>query len=129
MAWIYKEGLWKAENVLGAGVPSGLMESGYGNLLVMYGLPGFLLIVWFCIALYRVLRRGKARNMPLLLVAQAVPLVLLIDLNFSGYPFSFIPYLLTWFVVGACLATSIAMGPNSRSKESPPFPDLAKAQL
>lgn len=127
MAWIYKEGLWKAESVLGAGVPSGLMESGYGNLLVMYGLPGLLLMVWFCIALYRVLRRSKARNMPLLLIAQAVPLVLLIDLNFSGYPFYFIPYLLTWFVVGACLATSSAMAPNSRSEENPLFPDLAKA--
>lgn len=107
--WLYKQGLWQFENLFGQGLTAHIPEGGYGRLLITYGFPAVLGFVWFCIALYRGLRRTPLREKPLFLVAQAVPLVLLLTLNFSFYPFSFIPYLLTWFVVGACLAASSAV--------------------
>jgi hypothetical protein len=33
---------------------------------------------------------------------------MLVTMNTSYYPFSFIPYLLPWFVIGACLALASA---------------------
>lgn len=104
--WFYKEGLWQFDNLLGQGLTAYIPEGGYGRLLIRYGWPALASFVWFCISLYRELRRAPFEGKPLSLLAQAVPLVLLITLNFSFYPFSFIPYLLVWFVVGACLAAT-----------------------
>jgi len=115
LVWLYKEGLWRLDNVLGRGlsIPGDLPESGYGVLLLWYGLPSIVGIVWFCLSTYRTLRGIRNDKEPLLLVAQAVPVVLLLILNFSYYPFSFIPYLLPWFVVGTCLATGVTKGADA----------------
>ena len=53
------------------------------------------------------------------LVAQAVPLVLLLILNFSYYAFSFIPYLLPWFVVGTGLAMAAGNGIHAPAVDQP----------
>lgn len=104
--WFYTQGLWQLKNLFGQGMSTDIPESGYGILLIRYGLPAVATFVWFCFALYRSLRQTRLQQKPVFLVAQAVPLALLVILNFSYYPFSFIPYLLVWFVVGTCLAVS-----------------------
>jgi hypothetical protein len=106
LVWLYKEGLWQMQNIFGQGLTARVYESGYGILLVRYGLPALISILWFFIALYCWLRRSPLRDRPLFLLAQAVPLAMIVIMNTSYYPFSFIPYLLTWFVVGTCLATA-----------------------
>ncbi len=106
LVWLYKEGLWGWENVLGQGLNARVYESGYGILLVRYGIPALLLILWFFFSLYSWLRHSRLRDRPLFLVAQAAPLGMMVIMNSSYYPFSFIPYLLPWFVVGTCLAFS-----------------------
>lgn len=117
IAWFYQQGLWQSENLLGQGLTAYIPEGGYGRLLISYGLPALIGFVWFCLALYRDLRRTLIRNKPLFLIVQAVPLVFLVTLNFSYYPFGFIPYLLTWFIVGVCLvAGSVNGGDVAKSR-------------
>jgi hypothetical protein len=113
IVWLYKEGLWQFSNLLGQGMVTEVPESGYGLLLIRFGLPAVVGFVWFCVALYKSLRKTPLRGKPLFLAAQSVPLCLLVIMNFSYYPFSFIPYLFVWFVVGTCLAASSALGPRS----------------
>jgi hypothetical protein len=120
--WLYKQGLWQLSNLFGHGMTADVPESGYGVLLIRYGLPAVLCLVWFCIALYRSLRRAPLREKPLFLIAQAVPLALLVILNFSYYPFAFIPYLLTWFVIGTCLALSRTKGAAGGASGGNPQP-------
>jgi hypothetical protein len=115
LVWIYKEGLWQAGNIFGQGMTANIPESGYGVLLVRYGLPAVLGLAWFCFALYRSLQQSSLRNKTLFLIAQAVPIAFVATLNFSYYPFSFIPYVLTWFVVGFCLAAATATAQKSLS--------------
>jgi hypothetical protein len=104
LVWLYKEGLWNWGNVLGQGFEPEVYEGGYGILLVRFGLPALVGIVLFFFVLYRALRRSPYGDKPAFVVAQAVLLAMTVVMNTSYYPFSFIPYLLTWFVVGTCLA-------------------------
>lgn len=108
LVWIYKEGLWQLGNLFGQGMTASIPESGYGVLLIRYGVPAVVGLEWFCFALYRSLQQTPLRNKTLFLIAQAVPIAFVVTLNFSYYPFSFIPYVLTWFVVGFCLAAATA---------------------
>lgn len=109
--WFYTQGLWQLKNVFGQGMVADVPESGYGVLLIRYGVPAVAIFVWFCLALYRNLRQTRWSEKPLFMIAQAVPLALLVILNFSYYPFSFIPYLLVWFVIGFCLALPNVVAP------------------
>lgn len=118
IVWFYKNALWQFDNLFGQGLTAVNHEGGYGRLLVTYGLPAVVGFIWFCITLYRTLRQTPFRGKPLFLIAQAVPLVLLVTLNFSDYPFLFIPYLLAWFVVGACLAASSMLRDGLADKKS-----------
>jgi hypothetical protein len=115
LIWFYTQGLWKFENLFGQGMTADVPESGYGILLIRYGLPAVLILIWFCFVLYRELRQTNLRGTPLFLVAQAVPIGMLVILNFSYYPFSFIPYLLVWFVVGFCL---VVANENRRDRQA-----------
>lgn len=126
--WLYKEGLWQFDNLLGQGLTAYIPEGGYGRLLIRYGWPALGSFVCFCISLYRELRQAPFDGKPLYLLAQAVPLVLLITLNFSFYPFSFIPYLLVWFVVGACLATASVTGRGALDARNRLFANLVGTQ-
>jgi hypothetical protein len=113
--WFYTQGLWKFENLFGQGMTADVPESGYGILLIRYGLPAVIILIWFCFVLYRELRQTNLRGTPLFLVAQAVPIGMLVILNFSYYPFSFIPYLLVWFVIGFCL---VVANENRRDRDA-----------
>jgi hypothetical protein len=104
LVWLYKEGLWNWRNILGQGLDSQVFEGGYGILLIRFGLPALLCILLFFLTAYRALRNSTYRDKPAFLVAQAVPLAMVVVMNTSYYPFSFIPYLLPWFVVGTCMA-------------------------
>lgn len=104
LVWLYKEGLWKWQNVFGQGLDAEVFEGGYGILLIRFGFPALVGILLFFIAVYRTLRISSYRNSPAFLISQAVPVAMVVVMNTSYYPFSFIPYLLTWFVVGTCLA-------------------------
>jgi hypothetical protein len=104
LVWLYKQGLWETKNILGQGMTASIPEGGYGMLLIRYGMPALLGIIWFMFSLHYSLRRSSYGDRSLFLVAQAVPLAMLVVMNTSYYPFSFIPYLLVWFVVGTCLA-------------------------
>src|ERR1700741_505759 len=115
LSWLYKDGLWEPRNILGQGLSAEVYESGYGVLLVRYGMPAFLSIIWFFIALYRSLRKARYNQHSLFLIAQAVPLAMIVVMNTSWYPFSFIPYLLVWFVVGTCLALA-GLHPDDRDR-------------
>lgn len=109
--WFYTQGLWQIKNVFGQGMVADVPESGYGVLLIRYGVPAVAIFVWFCFALYQSLHRSRLREKTLFLVAQGIPLAMLVILNFSYYPFSFIPYLLVWFVIGFCLAVQNVVTP------------------
>jgi hypothetical protein len=110
IAWFYTQGIWDSRYLLGRDLSTQLPEGGYGILLTRFALPAVLSIVWFCFALYRDLLQAPFNGKPLFLVAQAVPFTMLVTMNFSSYQFSFIPYLLVWFVVGTCLALITAKG-------------------
>ena len=118
LVWLYKEGLWNASNLLGQGLSARVYESGYGILLVRYGLPAVVLILVFFFTTYSYLRRSPLRDRPLFLVAQAALLAMILTMNTSYYPFSFIPYLLPWFTAGTCIALaqpgSALQHPHSR---------------
>lgn len=107
--WFFQEGLWDIKYLFGHSMDwsEPIPEGGYGMLLIRFGLPAVVTIAWFFLALYRTLRNSQYRDMPFFLIASAMPLVLLVTMNFSAYPFSFIPYLLPWFAVGICLAFAI----------------------
>jgi hypothetical protein len=104
ITWFYTQGIWDLHYLFGRDLSSPLVEGGYGILLIRFGLPAVLSIVWFCFALSKELLQAPLGRKPLFLVAQAVPLTMLVTLNFSAYQFGFIPYLLVWFAVGTCLA-------------------------
>lgn len=129
IVWFYKHGLWQASNLLGQGFGPHLPEGGYGRLLIRYGWPAVMGFVWFCIVLYQELRRAPICQKPLSLIAQAVPLGLIVIMNFSAYPLSFIPYLLVWFVVGACLAVSSVNCLNSANGKGRAVASFAGEQL
>lgn len=124
--WFYTQGLWQSKYLLGQGMTADLPESGYGILLIRYGLPAIVILVWFCFALYRSLRKTALREAPLLQIAQAVPIGIIVIMNFSYYPFSFIPYLLVWFVIGACLALSSSVRAGSIAETHHLMPNTAE---
>jgi len=126
--WLYKQGLWQFENLLGQGPAADIPEGGYGRLLIRYGWPALASFAWFCVSLYRKLRQGPFSGKPLSLLSQAVPLAFLITLNFSIYPFSFIPYLLVWFTVGACLAATAVPSRGGMAASNKLFASLLGTQ-
>ncbi len=114
IVWFYKQGLWQFENLIGQGMTVHLPEGGYPILLIRFGVPAVLALVCFCVTLYQILRQTHLRERPLFLIAQTVPLAMLVNMNFSYYQFNFIPYVLVWFLVGSCLAWASAMRPPSQ---------------
>lgn len=129
ISWFYTEGVWQYKNILGQGMTADIPEGGYPIILIRYGLPAVLALVWFCFALYRTLRDTHLRAAPLLQIAQAVPIGVLVIMNFSYYPFDFIPYLLVWFVVGTGLATTSQASRNEVGARGKLFANLVQVQL
>jgi hypothetical protein len=57
----------------------------------------------FCFSLFFYFRKVESGLNPLVLIAQAVPVCILIVMHTSQYPFAFSEYLFIWFVVGTCI--------------------------
>lgn len=104
LVWLYKEGLWNWQNILGQGLDAEVYEGGYEIILIRFGFPALIGALLFFFAVYHSLRNSCYGSKPAFLVAQTAPLAMVLTMNTSYYPFSFIPYLLPWFAVGTCLA-------------------------
>jgi hypothetical protein len=102
-------------NILGKGLSMevrAITESGYAYLLEHFGALAYVSFLWFCIALYRQFGEGS-RDDPLILLAQGIPLGMLVVMHFSQYPFSFTTFISLWYVVGFCLSRFLQPKTNS----------------
>lgn len=105
--WFYTRGFSDLGNVLGKGMSpeaQTIPESGYAYLLEHFGLFAYIAFLWFCIALYRQLRERQRGGARLSLLAQAIPLGIIVIMHFSQYPFSLPDFLSLWYVVGLALS-------------------------
>lgn len=105
--WFYTRGFTDLGNVLGKGMSpeaQTIPESGYAYLLEHFGLLAYVAFLWFCAALYRQLRMKQPGGAKLSLLAQAIPIGILIIMHFSQYPFSLPDFLSLWYVVGFALS-------------------------
>lgn len=130
MLWFYTRGLTDSSNILGKGMgeeAQDIPESGYAYLLEHFGMVAYLSFVWFCISLYRQLRKATHEIGPLVTVAQGIPLGIFITMHFSQYPFSLPCFLSLWYVVGLCLSSYLlprkdfAKGPIHPGNPPPSF--------
>jgi hypothetical protein len=106
----YTKGLLDPSNILGKGMSQEIRafpESGYAYLLEQFGILAYLSFLWFCIALYRQFNQDESRNDPLTLLAQGIPLGMLVVMHFSQYPFSFTAFISLWYIVGFCLSSNL----------------------
>jgi hypothetical protein len=106
MVWFYQRAFTDPGNILGKGTDDRVRkipESGYAFLLEHFGFVAYASFLWFCFSLFSYLRKGGSGANPLLPIAQAVPLGVLIIMHTSQYPFGFSTFVFIWFVVGACM--------------------------
>lgn len=121
--WFYTQGFSDPGNILGKGMSPevrSIPESGYAYLLEHFGLLAYVSFLWFCIALYRQFAAVRSRPDALTVVAQGIPLAMLVVMHFSQYPFSFTAFISLWYVVGFCLSRDLL--PKSPRRE--PVPSL-----
>jgi hypothetical protein len=105
--WFYTRGFSDFRNILGKGMRDEveeIPESGYAYLLEHFGLVAYVSFLWFCVSLYRQLRKVPLGNPGLSVVAQGIPLGTLIIMHFSQYPFSLPTFMSLWYVVGFWLS-------------------------
>jgi hypothetical protein len=110
IVWFYQKAFVDPGNIFGKGMDDNVQsipESGYAFVLEHFGLLAYAFFVWFCFSLFMHLRRSRTRLNPLTVIAQAVPVCVLIVMHTSQYPFAFIEYLFIWFVVGICMYPAI----------------------
>jgi hypothetical protein len=79
-------------------------ESGYGWLLEHFGMPAFLLWVWFLISLYRHLKLRDSGTEQIPLLSEALIVATFVVMHFSYYPFSFIGWIPIWYFFGIAVA-------------------------
>jgi hypothetical protein len=104
--WFYTRAFSDPANILGKGMGSeaqDIPESGYAYLLERFGLVAYASFIWFCLSLYRQLRKPGGAETDLATLAQGIPLGILIIMHFSQYPFSLPSFMSLWYVVGLCL--------------------------
>jgi hypothetical protein len=117
--WFYTRGFTDLRNILGRGMADEVQdipESGYAFLLQHFGLLAYASFVWFCVSLFRQLRKAPryARILPSL--GQAIPLGILVIMHTSQYPFAFSEFISLWYVVGLCLSSYFLVKPNPTHK-------------
>jgi hypothetical protein len=123
LIWFYQKGFTDSGNILGKGTSDDVRkipESGYAFLLEHFGFPAYAGFIWFCCSLFAYFRKRELSLNPLLLIAQAVPVCILIVMHTSQYPFAFSEYLMIWFVVGTCLGLTLAGRPPSHERSELP---------
>jgi hypothetical protein len=106
IVWFYQRAFTDMRNVLGKGMADSaqeIPENGYAFLLEHFGVLAYASFIWFCFSLFSHLKKGQGGLSPLLTIAQAIPLSILIVMHFSQYPFAFIEYLFIWYVAGMCI--------------------------
>ena len=121
--WFYERGFTDPGNLLGKGTNDDVRkipESGYAYLLEHFGFVAYASFLWFCGSLFAYFREREVSLNPLLLIAQSVPVCILIVMHTSQYPFSFIEYLMIWFVVGTCLGLTLTRRPPSHERSELP---------
>lgn len=94
--------IWDRPNILagnGFNTPN-LPESGYGNFILIFGVPSVILFLGFCFAAFLDLRRPSKLN----ILMQGVILATTIVMNFSYYPFAFNAYIVIWLAFGAAIS-------------------------
>lgn len=123
----YTQGFSDPGNILGKGMNPEIRafpESGYAYLLEQFGILAYLSFLWFCIALYRQFNQGESRRDPLMLLAQGIPLGMLVIMHFSQYPFSFTAFISLWYVIGFSLSPYLL----AKSHRLEPVPSLHLAR-
>ena len=111
----YTQGFSDPGNIFGKGMSPeirAIPEIGYAYLLEQFGILAYMGFLWFCIALYRQFNQGEFRTDPLMLVAQGIPLGILVVMHFSQYPFSFTEFISLWYIVGLALGLYLVPKPN-----------------
>jgi hypothetical protein len=102
----YTKGFSDPGNIFGKGMSldiRAIPEIGYAYLLEQFGILAYLSFLWFCIALYRQFNQGESRSDALMLLAQGIPLGILVVMHFSQYPFGFTTFISLWYVAGLAL--------------------------
>jgi hypothetical protein len=105
--WFYTRGFSDPGNIFGKGMSPDIRaipEIGYAYLLEQFGILAYLSFLWFCFALYRQFNQGETRTDALMLLAQGIPLGILVVMHFSQYPFSFTTFISLWYIVGLALS-------------------------
>ncbi|MGA8100737.1 MAG: hypothetical protein WB869_01200 [Candidatus Acidiferrales bacterium] len=123
LIWFYQRAFIDPGNLLGKGTGDDVQkipENGYAFLLEHFGFAAYASFLWFCFSLFAYFRSKENYLNPLLLIAQAVPVCILIVMHTSQYPFAFSEYLMIWFVVGTCLGLTLTGRPASHERSELP---------
>jgi hypothetical protein len=119
IVYLYQRGFTDPRNLLGKGMRTEVEimgESGYGWLLEHFGMPAFLLWVWFLISMYRHLKLRDSGQNQLPLLSEAVMVATFVVMHFSYYPFSFIGWIPLWYIFGLSVASAkVAVTGRTRS--------------
>jgi hypothetical protein len=121
--WFYTRGFSDVRNVFGKGMRDEVQEipeSGNAYLLEHFGAVAYASFVWFCLSLYRQLRKVTPESGSLAIVAQGIALGMLLVMHFSQYPFSLPAFMSLWYIVGLCLSYSLL--PRNALPSSPMRP-------
>jgi hypothetical protein len=106
---LYKSGFTDPGNLLGKGMRTEVEvigESGYAWLLQHFGMPAFLLWVWFLISMYRHLKLRDSGPDQIALSSEGMILGIFVIMHFSYYPFSFIGWIPIWYIFGLSVASA-----------------------
>lgn len=107
IVYLYQRGFTDPRNLLGKGMRTEVEimgESGYGWLLEHFGMPAYLLWIWFLVSMYRHLKLRDSGQWQLPLLCEAMILGIFVVMHFSQYPFSFIGWIPIWYVFGLSIA-------------------------
>ena len=107
IVYLYQHGFTDPRNLLGKGMRTEVEimgESGYGWLLEHFGMPAFLLWMWFLISLYRHLKLRDSGTELIPLLSEGLIVATFVVMHFSYYPFSFIGWIPIWYFFGIAVA-------------------------
>jgi len=118
--WFYSRGFTDSGNILGKGMADevqAIPESGYAFLLEHFGVLAYIAFLWFCISLYRQLRKDQSHTTSMPTLGQAITLGIFVVMHFSQYPFAFTEFISLWYIIGLCL--SIYLLPRENHDHNP----------
>jgi hypothetical protein len=107
IVYLYQHGFTDPRNLFGKGMRTEVEimgESGYGWLLEHFGMPAFLLWVWFLISMYRHMKLRDSGTEQIPLLSEGLIVATFVVMHFSYYPFSFIGWIPIWYFFGIAVA-------------------------